>query len=258
MRKLLRFALIGCAIALVGALAGATYAKRHNDAEVARADALGADLRQLRVGASDYKVAQSIATKFGTAPYENDYGGVRDCLAGYFERCSYRMTANTGTMYKLQSEYPLLRRLGLRNWSATSFIYIENGTVQGYSFVIVYKTAGDQWRGFGAEEGKNLPADRAVQARISDAYSIQRNDMRMGERASDLGFELESSLTPTASLTERQRAWHFELACLSGRHSCGEMCEVMPDAWHDFYINRGHFDVDKYGVAYLFCKKMPT
>lgn len=190
-------------------------------------------------------------------PYENDYGGIRDCAAGYFERCGYTITSNESGMHKLLSKTPFLRRLGFRDWGGTGFIYIENGTVQDYSFWITYQTSRGQWRGFRAEEGKALPENRAVQARLSDSYSVERSDIRMGERASDLGFELESSLIPGATINERQLAWHFEFACLAGQHGCGEICEVMPDAWRDFYSNRGHFDVEKYGSAYLFCTKPP-
>ena len=69
-------------------------------------------------------------------------------------------------------------------------------------------------------------------------------------------IELEASLTPTATAAEQKRAWNFNLACLQNQ-ACGEICDVMPDAWRDFYVGRGHFDVEKYGPAYLFCKNPP-
>ncbi len=212
---------------------------------------------EVRVGASDYKAAQSIAMKFGTVPYENDYDGVRDCTGGYFDRCAYMIPTNFSRIRRLVLKHPSLSRLVSSDWSGSAFVYIENGTVQEYSFGIIYKASNAQWRGFGAEEGKTLPESRAVQARISGSYSIERNDVRMGERASDLGFALDSSLVPVATAAERKRAWHFEFSCLSQRHGCGEICDVMPNTWRDFYSSRGHFDVDKYGSAYLFCNKLP-
>jgi hypothetical protein len=63
-------------------------------------------------------------------------------------------------MHKLLAKTPLLRRLGFRDWGGTGFIYIENGTVQDYSFWITYQTSRGQWRGFRAEEGKALPENR--------------------------------------------------------------------------------------------------
>lgn len=241
-------------VASVGLLAGAVYVGRNNVDSVARAEMLAADLQQLRVSASDYKIAQSIAAKYGASKYENHYG-TRDCTAGYFERCAYMIVSNDSRLHRLLLKHPSMRHLGFRDWGGTALIYIEDGTVQEYSFWVTYRTADGQWRGFGAEEGKTLPEYRAVQARISDSYSVERNDVVMG---GDLGFQLESSLIPSATEAERQRAWHFEFTCLSKQRGCGEICEVMPDAWRDFYKQRGRLDVDKYGSAYLFCIKPPT
>jgi len=182
-----------------------------------------------------------------------------DCTNGYFESCHYVIPGNPNRqmMQKLLLRHPSLRHLGLHDWSGSAGIYIENGIVQQYFFRVVYKTSDGQWRGFRAEEVKMLPGDQSVQAHMSKSYSILRNDVDMGDRPKDLGFELDSFLTPPATPTERQRAWHFEFSCLSQQRGCGEICEVMPDAWRDFYTQRGHFDVEKYGSAYLFCAKPP-
>jgi len=257
MRRLLLLSALIIGVAGAGLVGGAAFIRRQNARAVARAEILAADLQQLRVGASDYRVAQSIATKFGSVPYENHYG-TRDCRASYFERCAYMIACDNTRIHRLLFKHPFLRRLGFRDWGGTALIYVENGIVQEYSFWVTYQASNGQWRGFGAEEGKTLPENRAVQARISSSYSIQRNDVVMGDRANDLGFQLESSLTPAATITEQQRAWHFEFNCLSRRNGCGEICEVMPDAWQDFYDKRGRFDVEKYGSAYLFCAKSPN
>lgn len=135
------------------------------------------------------------------------------------------------------------------------FIGIENGIVEEYSFWITYRASNGQLRGFGAEEVSALPSDRAVQAKISDSYSVERNGIWNGAAPRDLGFQLEASLTPAASAAERKHAWNLNFACLA--HSCGDICEVMPDAWRDFYLARGHFDVEKYGAAYMFCRRPP-
>ena len=250
-------------VALMAIVAGvcvvmAAYFRHQAREEVARAEALAAHLQKLTVGTSDYKAARVIATKFGTVPYESDWG-TRDCADGYFERCTYMIPSNHDQMMqKLLLRHPFLRHLGLHDWSGSARIYIKNGIVEEYSFGIIYKTPGGQWRGLGAKEGETLPEYRAVQARISNSYSIERNDVAMDDIPNDLGFALESSLTPTATPTEQQRAWRFEFSCLSRQQGCGEICEVMPDAWKDFYTQRGHFDVEKYGSAYLFCAKPPA
>jgi hypothetical protein len=258
MRRILLFLVLIIGAASIGLVGGAAFLSRQNTNATARAEMLAADLQQLKIGISDYRVAQSIATNFGSVPYQNHYG-TRDCKDGYFERCAYMIACDDTPLHRLLSRHPFLRRrLGFRDWGGTALIYVENGTVQEYSFFVTYRTSGRQWRGFGAEEGKTLPEYPAVQARMSDSYSVERNDVVMDDRPNDLGFQLESSLTPAATTTEQRRAWHFEFSCLSRRHGCGEICEVMPDAWQDFYSKRDHFDVEKYGSAYLFCSKRPN
>jgi hypothetical protein len=257
MRKLLL--IIATVVAIAAGVSGviaAAYFRHHNADQITRAKALAADLQKLTVGTSDYKAAKAIATKFGTVPYENDWG-MRDCADGYYERCTYMIPLNNGPMHKLLLKRPFLSHLGLGDWSGTAHIYIKNGTISEYSLGIIYRASNGQLRGFGAEEGISLPENRAVQARISDAYSVERNDIMAGEPR-DVGFELAASLTPTASAAERKRAWNLNFACLAQNQGCVEICDVNPDAWRDFYIGRGHFDVEKYGPAYLFCKKPPS
>ena len=246
--------LIGIVATLLALMAGAAYLRHQNVRAVSRAQRLALSIEKLRVGISDYRAAQTIAADFGTVPYETCFGA-RDCRDGYFESCAYMIPANDAGSHHWVSTHPFLRRLGMRDWGGTALIFIENGLVSEHSFRITYRSRNGAWRGFGAVEDKSIPTNRAVQAVVSDAYSIQRNDVIVGLEPRDLGFALESSLTPASTPDERRRAWHFESGCLAERVGCGEICEVMPDAWHDFYKVRGHFDVEKYGTAYLFCTK---
>jgi hypothetical protein len=253
-KTLLVAILIGIGATLFVYVAGIAYVRSQNLRAVSRAQRLAVSIQKLRVGRSDYRAAQAIAADFGAVPYENCFGG-RDCRDGYFEGCTYVIPANDNWSNRLLSKHPFLRRLGLREWAGTALIYIGNGLVQEYSFSIAYWSRSGTWRGFGAEEGKSIPTDRAVQALISGAYSIERNDILMGGQPGGLGFELQSSLTPASTPGEQKHAWHFEFGCLAERDGCGEICEVMPDVWHDFYNIRGHFDVEKYGPACMFCTK---
>jgi hypothetical protein len=254
-RLLLMIGTVAIAAGVSGVIAAA-YFRHHNTSQINRAKALAADLQTLTVGTSDFKAARAIATRFGTVPYENDWG-TRDCADGYFERCAYMIPLNSGVMRKLLLKHPFLSHLGVGDWSGTAHIYIENGTIKNSSLGIIYRASNGKLRGFAADEGISLPENRAVQARISDAYSVQRNDILTDEKPRDVGFELEASLTPMASAAERKRAWNLNFACLVQNQGCGEICDVMPDAWRDFYSGRGHFDVEKYGPAYLFCKNPP-
>jgi len=252
-RFLLAIVAVLFAVGLCAAI-GAAYVLHQNNQAVARARLLASDLQKLAVGTSDYKAAQVIASKYGTAPSRNDWGTM-DCADGYFENCAYMIPLHNRGLYRLTSKYPMLNHLLHSEWGGTAIIGIAKGTVVEYSFWITYRASSGQLRGFGAAEGSSLPSDRAVQAKISDTYSVERNDIRNGDAPGDLGFELEASLTPAANATERRRAWNFSFACLT--RGCGEICEVMPDAWRDFYLARGHFDVEKYGAAYIFCRRPP-
>jgi hypothetical protein len=71
-------------------------------------------------------------------------------------------------------------------------------------------------------------------------------------------FRLETALTPTAIAEERKRALHIDFSCLSQGRGCGEVCEVMPEAWKDFYEKLlGHFDAERLGPDYLLCTEPP-
>ncbi len=242
-------------IAVVALFVGVLrYLDHLNSISVQRAQRLALAIQALRVGISDYGAARAIAVEYGAVPYENHYG-TADCADGYFERCAYMIPANDSVLHRMERKYPILGHLGLLDWGGTAFIYIQDGLVKELEFSIVYTTTNGQLRGFGAVEYPELPAYRAVQAVISSSYSIQRNDVDMGNRPRDHGFELETAVTPAATSSERKRAWHFDFGCLAARGGCGDLCKVMPDAWRDFYDKRGHFDVEKYGVAYRFCSE---
>jgi hypothetical protein len=70
-------------------------------------------------------------------------------------------------------------------------------------------------------------------------------------------FGLETALTPTASAEEQKRALHIDFSCLSQGRGCGEVCEVMPEAWKDFYEKLGHFDAERLRPDYLLCTEPP-
>ena len=242
-----RALLIGSGVTVLVCSAAWGYLLHQNQRAVARAQRLSVSIQKLKVGSSDYHAAQAITAEFGTVPPGNpDY--MLDCGDGYFEHCMYYIPVNKG-WFRLLVKHPMLTHFGLRDWNGWAHIEILRGVVVEYSFSIEYMLKKGAWRVFGAEELGEIPTDRAVQAVISTTYSIERNDL-MGYRS---GFELESSLTPAAKPDERKRAWHFEFRCLAERDGCGEICEVMPDAWQDFFRVRGHFDVEKYGEAYRFC-----
>lgn len=127
MQRLLWLLVLIIAVAGVALVSGATFVRHENASAVARAEALAADLQQLRVGASDYKAAQSIVTKFGSVPYENYYG-TRDCADGYFERCTYMIACDDTRIHKLLLRHPFLSHLGFRDWGGNALIYVESGT----------------------------------------------------------------------------------------------------------------------------------
>lgn len=103
-------------------------------------------------------------------------------------------------------------------------------------------------------EETSLLGERAVEAKVSGFYHIARNDLIMTASAyPNKGYELTASLLPQASTTERQRAWHFNLDCLTQSPGCKEICDVQPDSWKDFYLGRGRVDAAKYGERYAFC-----
>src|SRR5215470_5802755 len=172
MRKPLLVIIVAVAIA-AGFCAVITGYRHQVRNDLARAEALEADLQKLRVGTSDYKAARVIADKFETIPFVSGYDGKPDCVHGHFERCMYMIPSNHNQRHELVVRHPCLRHLGLHDWSGNAQIYIENGIVQHYFFLILYKTYDGHARGLAAEESETLPKDRAFQARMSNSYSVE-------------------------------------------------------------------------------------
>jgi hypothetical protein len=251
--NLLRGLTISFLVLLVLLLSCFWYLRHASSEHISKLERLSQDLKTLRVGTSTYQQVRAIAERYGTAKFDNDWG-IRDCADGYFEKCAYQISIKSPVMNRLGGKLPWLQYVGLRPWSSNAHIFIDDGKVAESHFSVIFKLGDAQWRGFGAEEYKSLP-ERAVEATISASYLVSRNDIIISDERNGLGYSLDSSVTPGASESERERAWHFEFQCLASSKGCNEICDVMPEAWHDFYINRGRLDVQKYGNKYLFCNQ---
>jgi hypothetical protein len=228
---------------------GVWYLKKESSQQVRKLADLSRDMQSLGVGTSTYQQAKAIADKYGTVRSDNHFG-VGDCADGYFTLCGYYIPIESPVMSKMWRRFPLASWFGLRPWTGYAYIAIEEGKVAEYIFSVIFKPSHGRWIGFGAEEVTSLP-ETPVQALVSSTYLVSRN-----ENARD-GFGLDSSLTPQASPSERQRAWNFKFQCLEN-NACDEICDVMPEAWEDFYTRRGKLDVREYGDKYLFCKHAST
>lgn len=177
----------------------------------------------------------------------------KNCAApDRIEGCTYLITMNDGFVENVLLKHQSLPRFGIREWFGYADIGVADGVVARYSFWVWYKASNGHWRGIGSGTSPALPKYEPVQANISDSYSVRRIDFK-----SEVGSGLASALTPTATANERQRALHIDFGCLSQGAGCGEICEVMPEAWRDFYDKLGHVYVDKLGEAYLFCSQLP-
>ena len=254
MRKaVLTLLIVALAIGLA-IVASAAYAQRDNAYRVKRAQEVVNELRRLEIGKSDHTVADAIVAKLGNAPPPDgrDYYKENCAAADHLASCTYFISMNDSPLETAFLRHPSLPRLGVRDWFGHAQISLASGTVVRYSFWVWYKASNGRWRGFGAGESQALPRYEPVQAHISDSYCVRRIDMR-GES----GFGLESALTPAATPDERQRASHIDFGCLAQNRGCGEICEVMPEVWRDFYEKLGHFDVERLGSAHLFCSKPP-
>jgi hypothetical protein len=251
--KVLRVATFCLLLTAVTAAAGLWYLRRLSQRELVRTERLATELKSLRIGQSTYHEARAIAERYGTVHYENELT-VRDCAAGYFERCDYHIRLRSPSMNRVFHRLPFAQRLGIGNWLGSAHIFIDQGKVVEHSFSLLFKTSDGEWRGSGTEESKSLP-ERAVAARLSDSYLVSRNDVVMYQSPGGLGYSLDSTLTPQANESERARAWHYDFSCLEQTSGCNEICNVLPDAWRDFYSLRGRFDVQKFGSRYAFCTK---
>jgi|ERR1700722_4215229 len=246
------------AIGLTVILSG-LYLRRDSVDRVNRARKLVDEIERLEIGKSDQTAAGTIAAHFGVAPppywLRNRYPRENCAAADHFERCTYILLMNNSPVELLIQEHPSLPRLGIPQWWGNAQIGIVSGKVDRYSFWMWYTTSNGVLRGVGADLNAALPRFEPAQAEISDSYSVRRNEWRLSKFQRALG--LETAITPTASAEERKRALNIDFGCLAQGRGCGEVCEVMPDAWKDFYEKLGHLDVESRGSDYLLCTEPP-
>lgn len=245
---------IGLAVVL-----GEVYLRRDNAYRVKRAQEVVDEIERLQIDKSDHTVADAIAAKFGVAPppywLRNRYNRENCAAPDHLESCTYILLMNDSPVELLLQKHQSIPRPGIPEWWGSAQIGIVSGTVDRYSFWVWYRASNGRWRGFGAAVSPALPRFEPAQRRISDSYSVQRNEMKLGKYES--AFGLETALTPTAGAEERKRALHIDFSCLSQGRGCGEVCEVMPEAWKDFHEEPGHFDAGGLGPDHLLCIEPP-
>jgi hypothetical protein len=249
---------IGSAAVLSG-----VYLRRDNAHRVKRAQEVVDEIERLEIAQSDHIVADAIAAKFGIAPppywLKNRYNR-EDCAASdHLEHCTYILLMNNSPVESLLQKHQSMPRFGISEWWGNAQISIVSGMVRRYSFWVWYRASNGRWRGFGADVSPALPRFEQAQRRISDSYSVRRIEMKFGKYQGkyESGLGLETSLTPTASAEERKRALHIDFSCLSRGRGCGEVCEVMPEAWKDFYQKLGHFDAESLAPDCLLSTESP-
>lgn len=248
------FFAVGIALVL-----GGVYLWRDNAYRVRRAQDVVDEIEQLKIGKSDHTVADAIAAKFGIAPppywLRNSYNRENCAAPDHFERCTYVLLMNNSPAELLLQKHRSMPRPGIPEWWGNAQIDIVSGTVDRYSFWVWYKASNGRWQGFGADVGATLPRFEPAQSLISGSYSVRRNEMKLGK--SEIALGLETALTPTASLEERKHALDIDFSCLAQNRGCGEVCEVMPEAWKEFYEGLGRFDAERLGPDYLLCPELP-
>jgi hypothetical protein len=259
MRKfLLALLTFTLAVATAVVLAG-VYLRRDNAYRVKRAQEVVDEIERLEIGKSDHTVADAIAAKFGIAPppywLKNSYPRENCAAPDHRGHCTYILLMNNSPVELLLQKHQSMPRLGIPEWRGNAQISIVSGTVDRYSFWVLYRASNGRWRGFGTDVSPALPRFEPAQAGISDSYSVRRNMTKLGKYESAFGFETD--LTPTASAEERKRAQHIDFSCLSQGRGCGEVCEVMPEAWKDFHEKLGHADAERLWPDYPLCTEPP-
>lgn len=246
-------------IILAVLFAGATEAIRvENGVRVARAEALIRDLQQLQVGKPGSKSeADAIVARYGSAPPPPGVGGTYSkeyCAAtNHLDTCTYQLVLNNSpvlavgdqALTRWQQKHSSMRIPRVADWWGYAMITVRKDVVVLNSFWLWFRTPQGEWQGVGEREGVTLPRFEPVDARISNSYSLQC--LQPGNNM------LQTSITPSATSDERQRASRFDFTCLRQKSGCRDMRDLMPDAWRDFYAMRGHFDLGRLQPGRITC-----
>jgi hypothetical protein len=216
---------IGAGLVLMAALA-ALGIHVENIRTRRKAESLLSAVRQLRAGESTFSSTQSILTEFGAERL-----AVSPVSGGLPPESRYAIFIANSLLCKLELRFPSLWRFGFRPaWIEAEFNYKEE--------LLTSVTYTLNTPAFTSSSG---PVELAAVAFLGEDSNLEPHrsfnvfyriwPSFMVPRAFRITFGV--GLTPSATESERDAGFDFDLSCVSSFRGCSAFCQLMPSVWRE-------------------------
>jgi hypothetical protein len=127
---------------------------------------------------------------------------------------------------RLGTRFPALRRFGLEPWGLSATFQIDQGKVRSFEYSLSLLRSGE-WKELHVGVSAPPANPEVNHASYFPRYSTGKF------------IEFTSIVYPDATQAERQRAFDFDLSCLTRFSGCSRACQLIPSAWKEF-AKRAH------------------
>jgi hypothetical protein len=190
-----------------------------NSRTVTRVSHLLEDVRALRVNESTRADVEEIVRRHGGGAVDGIYRGV--CPKGG-PAYSVRIQSDEGWIGRKAS---FLGLFGPEEWSVQARFKVEDGRLCFAEFQVRDSLA------------RGVQGSLAIDASVASNRSYphwEGSAYGVGLRAVHNVHNLSAMITDGATKEQRERAFDFDLSCLSRIGGCRGACELMPSVWVDY------------------------
>jgi hypothetical protein len=217
MRRKIALWSLGVVLMLAIVAEAAAYAETLRERR--KAEHLLADIRALHIGESNEQAVRQLAKEYGGR--QDDFV---DGFCGPIPGSAYRMQVANDTLNKLAWALPGFRWFGNRVWTADALLIVKRGTLCYVSYRI---TAFPVEQHYVMDVRVNALLSPGPPAKYVPPYVVDAGLMRDEWR-----FWVD--VLTDATEDQKNRAFDFDLSCLTRPGGCHAGCELMPSAWLDY------------------------
>lgn len=190
-----------------------------------KAESLLSAVRQLRVGESTFSSTQNILTDFGAKRW------AFSPISGLPPERRYGIFVGNSLLCKLELRLPSLWRFGLRPaWVEVEFNYKEE-LLTSVSYTLDTPSFTSSSEPVELVAVAFLGGDSDLEPHRSFNVFYRLRPSFMVPRAFQISFGV--GLPPSATKSERDAGFDFDLSCISSLGGCSAFCQIMPSVWRE-------------------------
>jgi hypothetical protein len=175
------------------------------------------DCRSLEVGVSTEAEVQRLVREYG-----GEAGGLETNVCEPGRNTNHSVAVTSDSANWIGKHLPFLHPFGNRWWVAEAFFAFDNGHLCFVSYNLrTYLTPRGRYDLWVSATAQGSPSPEI------DAYGLSVGPKRNLEY-------FQAQVWANATSLQRQRAFDFDLSCLTRFEGCRAGCEVMPSAWLNY------------------------